>query len=66
MEDTNLRMRLLNAGVRFKSISQEAIEYHCFHTNAGFPHDDAAIHRWGKTSETWTPFGVEKREAHSA
>lgn len=66
MEDTNLRTRLLNAGVRFRSISQEAIEYHCHHGNAGFPHDQAAIERWRNTTETWTPFGIVKKEAPSA
>ena len=66
MEDTNLRTRLLNTGVQFRSISQEAIEYHCHHGNAGFPHDAAAIERWGNTAETWTPFGVVKSEAPPA
>jgi glycosyltransferase involved in cell wall biosynthesis len=66
MEDTNLRTRLLNAGVRFRSISQEAIEYHCHHDNAGFPHDATAIERWRNTTETWTPFGVVKSEAPPA
>jgi glycosyltransferase involved in cell wall biosynthesis len=66
MEDTNLRTRLLNAGVRFRSISQEALEYHCHHGNAGFPHDEAAIERWGNTAETWTPFGIVKSEVPSA
>jgi len=63
MEDTNLRTRLLNAGVAFRSISQEAIEYHCHHGNAGFPHDDAAVQRLRNTPETWTPHGVVKGEA---
>jgi glycosyltransferase involved in cell wall biosynthesis len=66
MEDTNLRARLLNAGVHFRSLSQEALEYHCHHGNAGFPHDAAAIERWRDTTETWTPFGVTKREAPTA
>ncbi|HKA24594.1 MAG TPA: glycosyltransferase [Candidatus Eisenbacteria bacterium] len=66
MEDTNLRARLLNAGVRFKSLSQEAIEYHCYHDHVEVRHDEAAIDRWRNTSETWTPFGVVKSEAPPA
>ena len=66
MEDTNLRTRLLNAGVRFRSVSQEALEYHCDHGHPDFPHDDAAVERWRNTAETWTPFGIVKGEAPPA
>jgi len=59
MEDINLKTRLLNAGVEIRSVSQEAIQYHCFHDNAGFPHDTAAVERWGGTTETRTPFGID-------
>jgi hypothetical protein len=59
MEDINLKARLLNAGVEIRSVSQEAIQYHCFHGNAGFPHDTAAVERWGGTTETRTPFGID-------
>jgi len=59
MEDINLKARLLNAGVEIRSVSQEALQYHCFHTNSGFPHDQAAVERWGRTTETRTPFGID-------
>jgi glycosyltransferase involved in cell wall biosynthesis len=63
MEDINLKTRLRNAGVAIRSVSQEAIQYHCFHTNSGFPHDAAAVARWGDTAETWTPFGIHPPQA---
>jgi glycosyltransferase involved in cell wall biosynthesis len=58
MEDVNLKARLVNAGYRVRSISQEALQYHCFHTNSGFPHDAEAVARWGGTTETRTSFGI--------
>jgi hypothetical protein len=58
LEDDNLRARLLNAGLVVRSIAQEAIQYHCHHEHAGFPHDAAAVVRWRETRETRTPHGV--------
>ena len=60
MEDINLKTRLLNAGIAIRSVSQEAIQYHYFHRNAGFPHDARAVERWGRTDETWAPQGVRE------
>lgn len=60
MEDVNLRVRLRNAGGVVRSLSQEALQYHCFHENAGFPHDAAAVERWRGTREIWSPFGIVK------
>jgi len=60
MEDVNLKARLVNAGYRPRSISQEALQYHCFHLNSGFPHDAAAVARWGSTTETRTAFGMAR------
>jgi hypothetical protein len=39
-------------------LSHEAIQYHYFHTNAGFPQDAEVVGRWGATTETRTPFGM--------
>jgi glycosyltransferase involved in cell wall biosynthesis len=58
LEDENLRSRLLNAGLAVRCISQEALQYHCHHENAGFPHDAEAVKRWRETRETRTSFGV--------
>lgn len=60
MEDVNLRRRLLNAGVATRSISHEALQYHCDHGVGVFPHDPASVKRWGETRETWTPCGIVK------
>lgn len=58
LEDVNLRARLLNAGVAVRSISQEALQYHCHHESDGFPHDSKAVERWRGTRETTAPVGV--------
>ena len=58
LEDVNLRTRLLNAGIAVRSISQEALQYHCHHGNDGFPHDLRAVERWRDTRETRAPSGV--------
>lgn len=60
MEDINLRTRLLNAGIAVRCLSQEALQYHCHHENAGMPHDAKAVERWSATRETWIPYGVIK------
>jgi len=66
MEDVNLRTRLLNAGMTIRSISNEALQYHCDHGEEVFPHDAAAVARWGETSESWTPWGVVKGDRPAA
>jgi len=58
LEDVNLRARLLNAGIGIRSISQEALQYHCHHENDGFLHDSQAVERWRGTRETAAPVGV--------
>jgi glycosyltransferase involved in cell wall biosynthesis len=65
MEDINLRTRLLNAGCVVRSISQEALQYHCHHDAAPMPHDAETTERWRSTTESWTPRGLVKggREA---
>lgn len=62
MEDVNLKTRLVNSGVAVRSIAQEAIQYHCHHDTAGFPHDAQAVARFGTTAETWVAHGVVKGE----
>lgn len=66
VEDDNLRVRLLNAGMSVRCISQEALQYHLFHTSTGFGHDPASVERWRGTTETWTPYGVAKGPAAPA
>jgi len=66
MEDTNLKTRLVNAGVAVRCLAQEAIVYHCDHGKAEADHDREAVERWGGTHETWTPFGVVKGEPPAA
>ena len=58
LEDVNLRTRLLNAGLAVRSISQEAVQYHCHHGNDGSPQDLDAVKRWRDTRETRTPVGI--------
>ncbi|MGH7740891.1 MAG: glycosyltransferase [Candidatus Eiseniibacteriota bacterium] len=62
MEDVNLRRRLLNSGVATRSISHEALQYHCAHGDRIFPHDAESVARWGGTRETWTPSGIVRGE----
>ena len=60
LEDVNLRARLLNAGFAIRSISQEAVQYHCHHGTEGFPHDAAAVERWSTPRESRTVYGIAK------
>jgi glycosyltransferase involved in cell wall biosynthesis len=62
MEDVNLRRRLLNSGAATVSIAHEALQYHCDHGDGVFPHDAAAVERWGETREAWTPYGIVKSD----
>jgi hypothetical protein len=62
MEDVNLRRRLLNSGAATGSIAHEALQYHCDHGAGVFPHDAAAVKRWGETLEAWTPYGIVKSD----
>jgi len=60
MEDVNLRTRLLNAGCAIRSISQEALQYHCHHLAEPMPHDAETTERLRRTPEAWTPRGMVK------
>jgi len=60
MEDVNLRTRLLNAGCAIRSISQEALQYHCHHHAEPMPHDARTTDLWRRTAEAWTPRGMVK------
>jgi glycosyltransferase involved in cell wall biosynthesis len=62
MEDVNLKVRLVNAGVAVRCIAQEAIQYHLFHTRTAFGHDARSVASLRQTSEVWTPHGIVKSE----
>lgn len=62
MEDVNLKVRLVNAGIAVRCIAQESIQYHLFHTRPAFEHDAESVERLSETAEVWTPHGIVKSE----
>ena len=60
LEDDNLRARLINSGIKIRSVANEAIQYHCFHTSDPIPHSPEFIREFHSPTETRTEFGIEK------
>ncbi|MEB3323592.1 MAG: galactosyltransferase-related protein, partial [Synechococcaceae cyanobacterium] len=60
LEDNNLWARFVNSGIRVKSVTFEALQYHCFHTADPVPHDAAFTEAFRGTRETRTTHGIVK------
>jgi len=58
LEDNNLSTRLINDGVEIKSIANEALQYHCFHTVDPMPHSEEFVKTFRDSDETRTRFGI--------
>ena len=62
LEDNNLCARFWNSGIPVRPISQEAIQYHCYHTADRHDRSQAEMDEFHTTAETWTPYGIVKGE----
>lgn len=60
LEDNNLCARFINNKMTLMSISNEAIQYHCFHTSEPPPHKAEFIEQFRSSKETWTEYGIRK------
>ncbi|UCH84914.1 MAG: glycosyltransferase [Candidatus Latescibacterota bacterium] len=62
LEDNNLCVRFVNAGMVIRTITREAIQYHLYHEADPIPHTRDFIERYRSSGETWTPHGIKKEE----
>ena len=62
LEDNNLCNRLKNAGIKIRYISNEAVQYHQFHSFDPVPHTKEVIKSFGNPTYSWTPYGIVKTE----
>jgi hypothetical protein len=60
LEDNNLWARFVNSGMQVKSLTFEALQYHCFHTADPVPHDAEFTEAFRGTRETRTSHGIVK------
>ena len=58
LEDDNLCTRLRNSGVAIKTVAQEAVQFHCFHTSDPIPHSAEVIRRFRDCTESYTEHGI--------
>ena len=62
LEDDNLCARLCNSGVAIKTIAQEAVQFHCYHTSDPIPHSAEVIRRFRDCSESFTEHGISPKD----
>ena len=60
MEDSNIDARFKVKGVRVKSVTRQALQYHLFHDFDPVPHGAQAIQEFCFPSEFWTEYGLVK------
>jgi glycosyltransferase involved in cell wall biosynthesis len=60
MEDTNLEARLRLNGVRIKSVTRQALQYHLFHDFDPSPHSPEAMKKFFFPDNSWTNDGIKK------
>lgn len=60
LEDNNLWVRFVNSGFEVKSVTFEALQYHCYHDSDPIPHDPEFIEAYRSSGETRTPYGIVK------
>lgn len=63
LEDDNLCARLTNSGMAIKTVAQEAVQFHCYHTSDPIPHSAEVIRRFRDCSESFTEHGISPGEA---
>jgi glycosyltransferase involved in cell wall biosynthesis len=62
LEDDNLCARLTNSGVAIRTVAQEAVQFHCYHTSDPIPHSPEVIRRFRDCSESFTEYGIAPAE----
>jgi len=61
-EDTDLQFRLELSGIKLKSITHSAVQYHLFHTYQERPPENLDLfYRLKKEKQAFTPFGIIKK-----
>lgn len=60
LEDNNLWRRFVNSGIRVKTITREALQYHLFHAADAIPHSEEFRQQYGSSDEKRTPYGIVK------
>jgi glycosyltransferase involved in cell wall biosynthesis len=63
MEDSNLNERALLKGIIIRSVVREALQYHLFHKFDPIPHSKEAIKEFCNPGNSWTAFGIVKKDA---
>jgi hypothetical protein len=56
--DNNLCARFKKKGLRIKTITREAIQYHLHHESDPIPHTKELIRRYGHPEYFWAPKGI--------
>jgi glycosyltransferase involved in cell wall biosynthesis len=60
LEDDNLANRFKVAGLRIRSMSRRAVQYHLFHRSDPIPHSAETINKFGAPRMAWSSFGIVK------
>jgi hypothetical protein len=60
LEDNNLCARFIQSGVAVKSLSFEALQYHCYHPADAIPHSAEFIEEYRNSREGRTAYGIFK------
>jgi len=60
LEDDNLCARLSNDGVAIRTVAQEAVQFHCYHTSDPIPHSAEVIRRFRDCTESFTEYGISR------
>jgi glycosyltransferase involved in cell wall biosynthesis len=61
LEDDNLANRFRVAGLRIRTMSRRAIQYHLFHSADPIPHSPEVIKTMGTPAQAWSSFGLIKK-----
>jgi glycosyltransferase involved in cell wall biosynthesis len=60
LEDDNLSNRFKIAGLRIRSMSRRAIQYHLFHSFDPVPHSAEVIKKMWMPTQSWSSYGIIK------
>jgi len=62
LEDDNLANRFRVEGLRIRSMSRRAIQYHMFHFFDPVPHSAETIKKFGAPDQAWSLYGIIKAQ----
>jgi glycosyltransferase involved in cell wall biosynthesis len=66
VEDINLTERFRLKGLRIKTITREALQYHLFHRSDPMPHDAETYHRFCFPQQYWAAKGIDGHRSGAA